>query len=120
LLLTWLAAAAATILFYSRWGCWWGGWCYGPRFLCECMPVLCLFTALGLAALRRGWPRRAGLALIGLSVAIHLVGLFGQRGYVPWHERHDLVRQPLSLFALQDTQIEAHLRAVLGNLTVRP
>ncbi len=112
LLLAWLAAAGLTLLYYARWHDWKGGWCYGPRFLCEIMPLLCLVFAVGYERLGAGW-RRCAVGLVGLSVAVHLVGLFGYSGYEAWHKRHDFSDQGRCLFALRDTQIEAHARATL-------
>jgi hypothetical protein len=109
----WLAAAAATVVFCARWYDPAGGWCYGPRLLCETAPGLCLLFAAGYNALRRAWARRLAWALVGLSVAVHFLGVFGHSGYADWHERHagaDLYR---AMFHLRDTQIEAHARAFL-------
>lgn len=116
LLLAWLLASAATVLFYARWHDWRGGWTYGPRFLTETMPVLCLLFGLGYASLRAAWPRRIALGLISLSVAIHFVGVFGYSGYGAWQRRHELPDQGRNLFSLEDTQIEAHTRALLSKL----
>ncbi len=114
LLLTWLAAAGSTLLFYARWYDWRGGWCYGPRFLCETMPVLCLLFAVGYSSLGQGWRRQAAAGLVGLSVAIHLIGLGGYGAHPAWNLRHELPDQGRCLFSFRDTQIEAHARAVLG------
>jgi hypothetical protein len=116
LLIAWLIAAGATVLFYARWYEWRGGWCYGPRFLCETLPILCLVFALAYADLRAGWQRWTAWGLIALSVAVHFVGVFGYSGYQEWQRRHALADQGRCLFALHDTQIEAHFRAVVGNL----
>jgi hypothetical protein len=119
LILAWGAAAGVTVLFYARWYHWFGGWSYGPRMLCETMPVLCLLFGIAYQSLRAAWGRRLGLALVALSVAVHLVGLFGYSGYVAWQERHDRQDQGRCLFALHDTQIEAHARALLRKLLGR-
>jgi hypothetical protein len=112
LLLAWLAAACVTVVQYACYFEWRGGWCYGPRYLCEMMPALCLLVALGYERLRAGW-RPAAVALVGLSVAVHVVGVFGYGGYQAWQRRHELADQGRCLFALTDTQIEAHARALL-------
>ena len=46
-----LGAALATILLYARWHAWWGGWCFGPRVLCDLSPLLA-FGLGGLAGVR--------------------------------------------------------------------
>lgn len=120
LIVSWLAAAAATIVFYARWHDWRGGWCYGPRFLCETMPVFCLLFAVGYDRLPLNWSRVAARGLVAVSVAIHLVGLFGYgQGYVDWHNRHDLYDDGKCLFAMRDTQIEAHARFVVREAATR-
>jgi hypothetical protein len=113
LLTAWTAATAATILFYARWYDWRGGWCFGPRFLCEALPLLCLLFALAYQSLRRTAARRSAGLLVALSVAVHFVGVFGHRGYADWQERHGIGDGGRSLFLLRDTQIEAHARALL-------
>lgn len=115
-LLTWLGAAIATWVFYGRFFDWLGGFSYGPRYLTETMPVLCLLFALAFERLRAGWPRRAAAALVALSVAVHAVGVFGHSGYQDWQVRHMLPDHGRSLFDLGDTQIEAHARAIVEKL----
>jgi hypothetical protein len=115
-LLAWLVAAGGTLLYYARWHDWKGGWCYGPRFLCEMMPILCLTFAIGYGQLQARWLRTVGAGLVALSVAIHLVGIFGYSGYEAWQRRHDLPDHGRCLFELEDTQIEAHARALLRKL----
>jgi hypothetical protein len=112
MLLAWLLAAGVTLLFYARWHDWRGGWCYGPRFLCETLPVLCLLVAVGYCGLQEVWQQRLVISLIAVSVAVHFVGIFGYSGYEAWQARHDLPDQGLCLFNIQDSQIEAHARAL--------
>ena len=106
LLLAWFAAGIATILLYAKWRVWWGGWCFGPRFLCETMPIFCLMFALAYDRLRTGICRRAAWALVSLSMAIHFLGVFGH--HVGWNRRHEGSLDGRGLFSLSDTQIEAH------------
>lgn len=40
-----MAAAVLQILLFSKWSTWWGGYCYGPRYLTEIQPML-LLTAI--------------------------------------------------------------------------
>jgi hypothetical protein len=120
LIAAWFAAAVATILFYARWHDWRGGWCYGPRFLCETMPLFCLLFAVGYDGLPLNWSRLAARGLVAASVGVHLVGLFGYgKGYVDWHNRHDLYDDGKCLWALRDTQIEAHVRFVVREAATR-
>ncbi|QJW99717.1 glycosyltransferase family 39 protein [Frigoriglobus tundricola] len=116
LLGAWLAAAVASLIFYARWHDWRGGWCFGPRFLCEAMPVACLLFALAYEALRTHTARALACALVASSVAVHVVGVFGHGGHVAWHERHEREDQGRCLFEIEDTQLEAHARSVLREL----
>ena len=106
LLLAWLAAGIATVLLYGKWRVWWGGWCFGPRFLCETMPIFCLIFALGYERLPAGILRRAAWGLVCLSMAIHFLGVFGRDP--GWNERHDCGPDGRAFFSPVDTQIEAH------------
>ncbi len=111
-LLGWLGAAAATVLLYASREDWWGGWSFGPRYLCEATPILALFFAFSVEALRERFGRRAqgaAWALVALSAAIHLVGVFGHDS--EWNRRHP---RGSGLWNVADTQIEAHARHGLG------
>jgi hypothetical protein len=116
LLLAWTAAAAVTLLFYARWHDWRGGWCYGPRFLCETMPIACLLFAIAYDQISHAWMRGMAGALVALSVLVHLIGIAGHSAYEDWQDRHDLPDQGRCLWELHDTQIEAHARALVEKL----
>ncbi len=119
LLLAWLISAVVTLLFYARWYDWRGGWCYGPRFLCETMPVLCLLFAIAYERWPFGWRRWTANGLVILSVLVHFIGVAGHSGYEDWQTRHALDDQGRCLFALEDTQIEAHLLALVDKFSAR-
>jgi hypothetical protein len=71
-----LVLAAWQTLLYARWHVWFGGWCWGPRFLEPLMPFLALALGPWLeAAWRRG--RGVRLAVIGLAAVSALVQLLG-------------------------------------------
>ena len=117
LLAAWLLAAVVTLLFYARWWDWSGDWCYGPRFLCETMPALCLVFALGYEKLRSRWSRGAAWGLIALSLVVHVAGVFGSKGDEAWHWRHMRDDQGRCLFELHDTQIGQHISSMVGAWT---
>lgn len=121
LLLLWFVAAVVTVGLYSRWYDWRGGWCYGPRFLCEALPILCLLVAVGVDRIRSRVIRLGVWVLVGLSVVIHALGIYGGSEYEAWQRRHDPAARPDDqygecLFDLTDTQIEAHARGVWKKL----
>lgn len=117
LVIAWLLAAVVTLVFYAHWWDWSGEWCYGPRLLCETMPVLCLVVGLGFEKLRPALGRRIAWGLISLSIAIHFIGIFGNKGAAAWHERHTREDQGRSLFELHDTQIGQHAISLIGEFT---
>jgi hypothetical protein len=115
-ILGWLLAAAATLLVYASRVGWWGGWTFGPRYLCETLPVLlvCFAYAHEFAANAWGhWGRRVAWGLVVLSVAIHVAGVFGHRS--EWNGRHG---DGSGMFDLADTQIEDHARRLLRRLRI--
>ena len=61
---------------YTRWPCWWGGWCYGPRFFAETMPLLCLLAAFGFAG--ASLAQTDPLVLVALTLA--MVGIVSAYG----------------------------------------
>jgi hypothetical protein len=105
LLICWLIAAGLTVVLYSQWPCWWGGWCYGPRFLCETMPILCLVVGAACASARTPIGRILGSALVVVSVVVHFLGATAND--TDWKTRHP---DGPSMFTIRDTQIEAHAR----------
>lgn len=114
----WGLACLGTLLLYSRWHVWWGGWCYGPRFLIETLPLLCLLFGLAWQSAGSGSAirlRRVGGALIALSVAVQAMGVFGY-DHNAWNRRHPLGPG----FELRDTQIGAALRHLVGADARRP
>lgn|GEM_PF-973042 len=76
-LLTWLLVPlAAHALLISKFTNWWGGWCFGPRYWTEVIPLLAI--ALGLAL---QWSRARfrplyaiTLVLIAVSIGIQVLG----------------------------------------------
>lgn len=69
-----LGAAAITLL-YASWHAWNGGWCFGPRFLADLLPVAVLAIVPATPWLSRSAPARIAFgATLALSVLVHLVG----------------------------------------------
>ena len=70
-----LLAVSQTLL-YARWHVWFGGWCWGPRFLVPLMPFLAL--ALG-HWLQDAWRRGRGVrwTVLGLAAVSALVQVLG-------------------------------------------
>lgn len=108
LLAAWCLAAVATIVLYSRWHAWWGGWSFGPRLLAECLPVACVLFGAACAAAGAAVRRAARIAIVA-SIAVHFLGVFGDN--TEWLKRHPEGEPD---FSWRDTQIESHFRALFG------
>jgi hypothetical protein len=72
-----IAFVASQIIFISLFNVWWGGWCYGPRYMTEIQPALLLLAIVFLEAPKhkvRKWA--LFLILLAWSVFIQAVGAF--------------------------------------------
>lgn len=80
-----LLGCLGQVLVYGGYDDWHGGWCAGPRFLAEAVPVL----GFGLAVWWAEGPTRIGRALAGLliiiSILINLPGSFFMHDQVHWN-----------------------------------
>lgn len=66
-----------TILFFSNYSVWWGGSCYGPRFLTDILPVLALFLYFIRDMIRKNLPVGFLLSLlIAISIFVQAIGAF--------------------------------------------
>lgn len=73
------------MLIHSKWRCWWGGVCYGPRLLADLTPIL----ALALYPLDTWFRAHAKLRLLAVpllccSIYAHFIGAFWGDGV--WNE----------------------------------
>ncbi len=127
-----LLAGASFVLciLYAFDATWWGGWCFGPRYLTDTMPVAALlwlyvlpprpraFLARGIAA----WCAAAAFAvLLVVSIAIQAVGsnsgTEGSRWYVvPSNIDHD----PARFWDTSDLQIAWDARAMCHQFAPPP
>ncbi len=65
------------LLFYARYPFWWGGTCFGPRYMTDAAPVAVLLLVAILPWLRRSrWIRTAFVGVAVFSLAVQLVGVF--------------------------------------------
>jgi hypothetical protein len=66
---------------HSALGTWWGGWCYGPRYLSDLLPFLALFLVPVWAHIRsRKLLRAAVVAAFIVAVWIQIIGAFNYPG----------------------------------------
>jgi len=59
-----------TLLILSKYSCWWGGHCFGPRFWVDSMPVFALGLAAAIASVESCRLNLRNFILIGLVLAI--------------------------------------------------
>jgi hypothetical protein len=85
LLITLTIAALLLFLNYCAYFMWWGGFCYGPRFLSDILPIFVYLISYGLATLPK--PSRSlmpwllfGLTLL-YSIGVQAIGAFSYNGY---------------------------------------
>jgi hypothetical protein len=63
-----------TLVYYSRWWAWEGGWCWGPRFLVPLLPFLVL--PLGVLLQKgRTWVIVLFIVLLPISVVVQMLGV---------------------------------------------
>lgn len=88
-ILRWGALAfAGTLLLFSTYSEWWGGWTFGDRYLSDLLP---LYAVAAADAWRRGWlASRIARALfavaLGWSILLHALG--AGLYYFTWHGAH--------------------------------
>ena len=61
-----MGGAAALFLLYAQYDHWWGGWCFGPRYLTDLLP----FLAFSLIAV---WPRLQAAPLLQIAFTMAIV-----------------------------------------------
>lgn len=71
------AGVAAHLVLYGKFDNWWAGYAYGPRYMTDLSPVLCILLVPGLIPLCRGWWMRtlAG-TLILYGIGVQCVGVY--------------------------------------------
>ncbi len=62
-----IAGVAGVFLFYAAYDRWWGGWCFGPRYLTDLLPFLAFFLT---AVWERIQARHATLLAFTLTVLV--------------------------------------------------
>ena len=74
-----IASLGVSFVLLSKYSCWWGGHCYGPRFWIDAGPIFGLILARSLewarAERRWGWLAAFGVA-ISVSIALQAIGAF--------------------------------------------
>jgi hypothetical protein len=101
--------ALATLLYYSAWWAWYGGWSWGPRFLVPTLPFLIL--PLGALLLVRDWARWAVVPLAVAGVGVQLLGvLIDFNAYIVEIVANDPANEAKYLFYPWLSPLIGHLR----------
>ncbi|MCJ7444246.1 MAG: hypothetical protein MUO26_06920 [Methanotrichaceae archaeon] len=102
---------AMMMLMYSLFHTWYGGYCFGPRFLTDILPALAIFLGISLDGLQHNVKGSALILVVSLislclawSIFVQLVGAF----YYPngsWDSDPDIDTHRERLWDWKDTQI---------------
>lgn len=91
------------LLVVSRWTLWWGGHCWGPRFLTELMPALLVLSTPAVAWLWRYRPGKAlVLVLIGWSILLQGTGAYTRAAHRWMSDPVDIDQAPGRLWDWRD------------------
>ena len=98
-----------TVMVYSKWFSWWGGYTYGPRMLADLTPVLAISLYPVMALMAHSRALKAAFVVLALwSVAAHSIGAFVDDR--SWNERADVDNAPERLWSWTDNQLVAPFR----------
>jgi hypothetical protein len=78
-------AALFFFLVHAKYGHWHGGYCVGPRFASELVPILVLFSVYWFLEIKKPLARLTGWILVFISIAIILPGFFFMREQGQWN-----------------------------------
>lgn len=76
LAISFFLASILFLLLHAKYDHWHGGWCVGPRFLSEWVPIFAFFGASWFPEIRKTFIRRAGVLSILISLIINLPPYF--------------------------------------------
>jgi hypothetical protein len=118
-LLIFIPCIIGTILIYSAFSPWFGGWCFGPRFLIGFLPVLAIVTGYGIAPYLEKRPDTPSkkvisiiiLVLIIYSVIVQAIGAWAYP-YTDW----DKGAGDQKVWDWSDTQIASSVQAAERDL----
>jgi 4-amino-4-deoxy-L-arabinose transferase-like glycosyltransferase len=72
-LLIFIPCIIGTILIYSAFSPWFGGWCFGPRFLIGFLPVLAIVTGYGIAPYLEKRPDTPSKKVISIIILVLII-----------------------------------------------
>jgi len=100
------AGIALHILLFSHWQLWWGGHCFGYRFLTETAPALTIFLAVYWEKVidKKAYLRVPFLLLLSVSVYFHFLGAFYYPSGFNWYP-DDIDKDPKRLWNVKDSEL---------------
>lgn len=117
-------AALGLFFSYCFYIFWWAGYCYGPRFMTDILPVTCylinyyiddLSNPLNLFQ-NQGFIDKSKkllfLLIVMISFFVQIVGAFGEKGLYWSISPLKLEQYPSRLWHVKDNQIERHTQAL--------
>lgn len=112
--LMYIPCIIGTILIYSAFSPWFGGWCFGPRFLTGFLPVLAIATGYGISPYLGKRPDNVNkktiavilLTLIVISIVIQAIGAWAYP-FTDW----DKDANDQKIWDWSDTQIVSSVEA---------
>jgi hypothetical protein len=108
-----------TVLVYSKWNVWWGGWTYGPRLLADLSPVLTLLLYPLSTLLQTKCSRVlkiASMILATWSIGAHSIGAFADDR--SWNAYVDVDDAPGRLWSWTDNQLVNSLREAFASARI--
>lgn len=104
------AGAVGYVALFSIWKYWWGGHCYGPRFMADTLPALALAAAPVVDRMRHAARGRAVMSvLVAWGVVVQVAGVYFDQGR--WnHNPVSVDERPERVWDWRDLQIVAAFR----------
>jgi hypothetical protein len=127
-----MSIASIILLFsYFFYITWWAGYCYGPRFLTDIMPVVCYlinyFSAGNVEKYRKHKKNFTIIFLFFLSIVystlVQCIGAIGANPGIYWDPiplNINLPQYQYRLWELRDSQIQRNLNALLHKIIKPP
>jgi hypothetical protein len=107
-----ILAMLAVFVVQVKLGQWWGGWCFGPRYLTDFLPLLALLLA-------RVWPAAVqsrllrsclGMA-IAIALAVQMIGVYYYPGGMWYYKPVSVESDPSRLWDWRDTELRRSWKA---------
>ncbi len=116
-----IIAAIFIFINYSFYIIWWGGHCYGPRFLTDILPIVCYLINYSIVNYKKSIVKQIILgSIVILSVYPQAVGAFGDTGFY-WNPYPlEIDHYPERVWQIKDNQIQRHSNSVFHKVFPPP